>query len=590
MWKLVMALVMGVGILGSPGLADVIYVDASAGGANTGDSWEDAYTDIQSALGSAVSSDEIWVAAGTYKPTVGTDRAISFMMRDGVSLYGGFTGGETSLDQRNWVVNETILSGDIGVQDNNSDNSYHVVVGANDASLDGFTVTEGNANGGSSYSLGGGMYNYHCTAIVTNCIFIGNSSGNKGGGIYNNRINSTVTNCTFKNNNSVYGGGMLTDGGEIKIVNCNFSNNSAGGYGGGVVGKECTLMEVTSCNFNGNTTNNIGGAMLVYYTNLRMANCTLSGNQAVFYGGGIYDNRGWGTTELVNCTLSGNVAGNNGGGIYSDTRTLALTNCILWANTAVNGSQIYNFDSSVSVFHSNIQGGLMENGNIDADPLFVRNPSPGLDGMWGTDDDDYGDLQLQAGSPCIDAGDNTAVPYDTADLDNDSDTTERIPLDLSFIPRFVDDPFTIDTGISDLPDYPDVIDMGAYEWTTIKILSPNGGEQLDRTSQYEITWDSYGNIETVVLAYSTDNGQGWNNIDTVANNGAYQWTIPQENSNQCLVRVSDVSDSDIYDISDGVFRIYECTLLYDLNDDCEVNMADFALLASEYLQNGVLNP
>ncbi len=295
-------------------------------------------------------------------------------------------------------------------------------------------------------------------------------------------------------------------------------------------------------------------------------------------------------SKLVNCSFSCNTASHNGGGVYNDSCSTILTNCILWENTANNGYQIYNYDSSVTVSHSDIQGGLMENGNIDADPLFVRNPSPGLDGMWGTDDDDYGDLQLQAGSPCIDAGDNTAVPYDTADLDNDSDTTERIPLDLSFIPRFVDDPFTIDTGISDLPDYPDVIDMGAYEWTTIKILSPNGGEQLDRTSQYEITWDSYGNIETVVLAYSTDNGQGWNNIDTVANNGAYQWTIPQENSNQCLVRVSDVSDSDIYDISDGVFRIYECTLLYDLNDDCEVNMADFALLASEYLQNGVLNP
>ena len=570
--------------------ANVIFVDASAIGANNGLSWTDAYTDIQTALGSVVSGDEIWVASGTYKPTTGIDRTVTFFMRDGVSLYGGFIGNESSREERNWTDNETILSGDIGTPDDNSDNSYHVIVGANDASLDGFTVTGGNANGGGNYSLGGGMYNYQCTAMVTNCVFSENQSNHRGGGIYNNRINSMISNCTFINNLSVYGGGMTTAGGEITVLNCTFKNNFAWGYAGGLLGSECTLMNILNCSFIGNTSDNQGGAMLTYYTNLRLTNCTLSGNHASTYGGGIYDDRGWGTTEMVNCTLSGNTASFNGGGIYSNTRTLTLTNCILWANIAINGSQIYNYDSSISVFHSDIQGGSLDNGNLNNNPLFVRNPYTGLDGQWGTEDDDYGDLQLQAGSPCIDAGDNTAVPADIADLDADYDIIERTPLDLSLMPRFVDDPNTIDTGISDLPDYPNVIDMGAYEWRTIEIISPNGGEQLNGNSQFEIIWDSYSDIEIVVLAYSTDYGQTWNSVDTVTNNGSYQWTIPQENSEQCLIRVSDANNSDVYDVSDEVFRIYRCTLLYDLDYDCQVNLVDFALLASEFLQDGGLNP
>jgi hypothetical protein len=119
-----------------------------------------AACDLQYAIGIANSGDEIWARNGTYLPTTGTDRSISFTLKNGVAIYGGFNGTETDISQRNPEVNVTTLSGDIGINGDASDNSYHVVAGVgldSSAVLDGFTITAGNANGASQYSNGAGM-------------------------------------------------------------------------------------------------------------------------------------------------------------------------------------------------------------------------------------------------------------------------------------------------------------------------------------------------------------------------------------------------------------------------------------------------
>jgi hypothetical protein len=151
----------------------------------------------------------------------------------------------------------------------------------------------------------------------------------------------------------------------------------------------------------------------------------------------------------------------------SGESTPTVTNTIF----AFNSSGIHTLDASdVPTLRYNCVYGNTEydyfnmadptgiEGNISADPLFVQNPDWGADGAWGTDDEAR-DLRLQFGSPCIDAGDNGAVPGDILDMDNDGDVTEPLPYDLAGLPRFVDHPFVPDTGMG----LPPVVDMGAYE-------------------------------------------------------------------------------------------------------------------------------
>ena len=288
----------------------VIYVKADATGASNGTSWADARTNLQTALTAARASDEIWVVVGTYKPTTSTDRTATFRLKNGVALYGGFAGGETSRDQRDWETNVTILSGDIGIVGGNSDNSYHVVTGSyigTAAVLDGFTVTGGNANGDWTlrHDRGGGMSNrYYSNPTLTNCTFSGNSARN-GGGMYNYRSNPTLTNCTFSGNSaSNFGGGMHNFwNSNPTLTNCTFSGNSAR-YGGGMNNDPYSSPTVTNCTFSSNSARSGGGMSNNYRSHPVLVNCTFSGNS----GGGMR-NSGSSNPTLRNTILANSSSG-----------------------------------------------------------------------------------------------------------------------------------------------------------------------------------------------------------------------------------------------------------------------------------------
>ena len=99
------------------------YVDADASGAGDGSSWADAWPSLASALAAVPSGSEVWVAEGTYKPTTGTDRNARFVLPSRAKLYGGFSGVETKRSERDWIKHRTVLSGEIGNQSSQTDNS-----------------------------------------------------------------------------------------------------------------------------------------------------------------------------------------------------------------------------------------------------------------------------------------------------------------------------------------------------------------------------------------------------------------------------------------------------------------------------------
>ncbi|EDN72157.1 conserved hypothetical protein [Beggiatoa sp. SS] len=137
----------------------VLFVKKGAETGNGGGcSWNSPFKDLQPTLLAIANNkypkaQEIWVTSGTYKPTQDTDRTASFRLINGVSIYGGFLGTEEKRQDRNehqYVCPApTILSGDIGLEGDASDNSYHVVVAHGVSSSTGIydvMITGGNAN------------------------------------------------------------------------------------------------------------------------------------------------------------------------------------------------------------------------------------------------------------------------------------------------------------------------------------------------------------------------------------------------------------------------------------------------------------
>jgi trimeric autotransporter adhesin len=294
------------------------YVDAARpNNTGAGTTWATAEKELQVAINEAVSGDQVWVKAGTYKPTTGADRTISFSMKNGVAIYGGFTGAETLLSQRNEIYNLTILSGDLLGNDigftNNGENSYNVFRnnGLNStAVLDGFTVRGGNAN----------------LITVPGCY---------GGAMYNENAAPTIRNSLFLYNVATYGGGAIFTS-AITITNCVFNNNS--------------LLQ-----------NNYGIA--IYARNASITNTVFTGNTKGV--GVIFTEK---SLSLYNCTIASNDGLSEGfGGVYAEFANVIVQNSVFSDNSYdLSGSlrDVWGVNSSVTVSYSTIVfGGVNNVGN-----------------------------------------------------------------------------------------------------------------------------------------------------------------------------------------------------------------------------------
>jgi hypothetical protein len=399
----------------------VLYAAPTATGSADCSSWANACS-LQTALTNAVSGSQIWVRQGVHRP--GSNQTDAFALKNGVAVYGGFAGTETSLAQRDWQTNVTVLSGDIdqndtvdanGVVTNMANiagaNAFHVVTATNvmsTAVLDGFTITAGNAN---SFPLpnnfGGGMYNDNSSPTLRNLIFSGNAAVNSGGGIANfNSSSPTLTNVTFSGNAAQSGGGMYNENSSPTLTNVTFSGNAAS-YAGGGMFNFSSNPTLTNVAFIGNVAyNGASGMFNLQNSSPTLTNVIFSGNNSNF---GAMENMFGCNSILTNVTFSGNIG--NVRGMLNTSSNPTLTNVIIWSSSGT--ISIANTSSSPTVTYSNIQDGYSGTGNINSDPLFVDADGP--DNIVGTLDDN---LRLQSGSPSINTGNNAAVPTGvTTDLE-----------------------------------------------------------------------------------------------------------------------------------------------------------------------------
>ncbi len=289
---------LDIGAVESGGVA---FVKANAPHGGDGLSWATAYNDLYHALtNSAVSHpQEVWVATGTYRPHSGfpVNRTRSFGVNQ---IFGGFAGVESRRDQRDPAVHATVLSGDIGIVGDASDNSQRIVQGGDGALIDGFTIRDGNG-------LDGVVGTFSGTGIA----FAGNA---------------TVRNCQFLNNRGV-GGAAIWIGGTGIVERCVFRGNVST-LGAGALFLQSS-GRVESSFFANNQSDN-GGAIFVQSTG-ELVNCTLVNNHATLNGGGV-----WGNPQIINSILWGNTAAFGGNQISGVVPTI---NCIVqggWPGSNLN--------------------------------------------------------------------------------------------------------------------------------------------------------------------------------------------------------------------------------------------------------------
>ena len=370
----------------------IIYVDSSATGLNNGQSWQNAYKNLDSAFINAVDYAEeysILVAKGTYTPSLipgnlvtGNSRDVSFYINFSGVITGGYSPGGSALNSQ---LYPTILSGDIGIKNDSLDNAYHVLtLQYSDVEISGITIIGGNANGSGSLEMD-----------------YGNIPRNIGGGIYILNGFADLHEIIAEHNTAFYGGGLYNDSSQIYITNAVFTYNHAN-KGGAIYNNSSSESNITNVVAYRNSAQISGGAILNdNATDYIITNCTFVENYSLeFLGGAIYNTKNSSTSTLTNCLFSGNY--------WEDPY-----------ETNFSGSDIFDASNNVNanycVFQTNFHPGkhnYLLTGSGVAD---IQNPK-GPDNIWMTKDDG---LSITVESPAFKNGGNETLYFDITGAERD---------------------------------------------------------------------------------------------------------------------------------------------------------------------------
>jgi len=404
----------------------IYYVKTTGNG--DGSSWNTAAGNIQDMIDKASAGDKVWVAGGNYPLTA------TLLMKQGINVYGGFSGNESSVSDRSkndlddngiidpWeFTHSTILDGQ---------NARRILYQANiftvETTWDGLIITKGKSTGDGSgggpgaYTNGGGGVYLQTMGNIVNCVVSRDSTFNlgNGGGILN--YGGTITNSMVSENFAAStGGGIYSNSGTISnctIIGNSVSGNGVGGTdGGGIYNIEGGIID--NCIVNQNTVSvKASDYSTTFYS---------SSNAS---GGGIYNAGIYGAVTVTNCTVNGNIAitttsstAVQGGGIFNNAKGI-MSNCCVTNNdlnapsaSQKKGGGIYsnaNFSGSAYVYCSTIVNN--STGNIYSSwdyvyDFFYNCITDGSD-MTQFVNPDANDYHLKAGSKYIDAGSLDNLP------------------------------------------------------------------------------------------------------------------------------------------------------------------------------------
>ena len=354
--------------------SNILYVDVAATGAGDGSSWTDAFTDLGDALRATIPYEEVWVAQGTYTP--GLVRSSHFLIPPEKEVYGGFSGNETDRAQRDPTSNPTILSGDIGISNDASDNLFHVVIPSQDSLLDGFTISGGNAS--ENYSdddrgKGAGLWADSSAFMVSNCIFNTNLAYQGGAGIYLKDANATFVSCVFTDNDAGStgsGGAAYLEDSNVSFQYCSFESNDAG-FEAGAIRWDYSTGSMIDSNFteNRNTASNGGGCLYIKDGSPSILRCRFVQNATLAnnYGGAIkFENS---SSSVSDSFFGSNLSSSSSGGAIAidPTSSPTISNNEFNSNQASYGGALVTEGGASPVISSN---------------LFVSNQATGSGGAF----------------------------------------------------------------------------------------------------------------------------------------------------------------------------------------------------------------